>query len=325
LLTTLPPPGNISLTASRAIHDFKLPDLIPLRQAAEAAAEIGLVEARTGQLDRAWEHVELGLKYLRGTSPALGLMLQRSGELEGDAADRIRGELKSSLQLKTDDQVRRAFARYRLQVTELEQAAARRLFWQAEILEAAARGGLAEQVWNQLRVAEARPDVSEREPFFSTAVPLVLADQFARAGNADRQSASLAAAEGRFENASPQHQARITRELARQAIDAGDLSAAVERLNAMLHDDGTLHETALQLICRLIKAGKLKEANQLASGLRDTILREDGLFFAAALAARNGQSAEAWDFLPKSGAQLTETAAAVSGLTCGLSRAEKPR
>ena len=326
LLGTAPAPAPVSLANTRAVHDFKLPDPVPLRQAAEAAAEIGLVELQHGQAERGWEHVELGLRYLRATSPALGLMQPRMAELEGgDSGDRVRGELKSSLQLKTDDQVRRAFARYRQQVTELVQAAGRRLHWQAELLEAAARAGLLDAVWNQVQVSESRPDAAEREPLLATAVPYVVADAYAKAGKADIQSAILAAAEGRFENAAPENQARIVRQLALQAVDAGNLPEAISQLNDALHDDGTLHETALRLICRLVKAGKPKDATQLASRLRETILREDGLFFAAALASRNGKAEETWTLVPSGGGQLTEAASMVSGLVSGLGRSEKAK
>lgn len=325
LLKTIPEPGKVSLANTRAIHDYKLPDSAPLRQAAEAAAEIGLVEAQLSRPELAWEHVELGLRYLRATAPALGLMQPRLAEVEGDSGEKVRGDLKSSLQLKTDDQVRRAFAKYRQQVTELERAATTRTFWQAEILEAAARAGLIDQVWNQLQVSESRPDTTEREPFLATAVPYVLADQFAKAGKADLHAAALKAAEGRFENTTSEHQARITRELTRQAIDAGDVNGAIAQLNETLHDDGTLHQTALRFVCRLVKAGKLDDATQLATKLRETILREDGLFFAAAIASRRGQAQQAWGLVPSGGGQYTEAASMITGLVSGMARTEKTK
>ncbi|HTI52361.1 MAG TPA: hypothetical protein VL475_15465, partial [Planctomycetaceae bacterium] len=212
---------------------------------------------------------------------------------------------------------RRALQQYTDKCKELHRAAVNRFVWQAEILEATARLGLGELIWNELQVAEARPDVGEREPFLASAVPIVLANQFRSQKKPDLERKVSEAARKSLASARPELQARIVAAQTADAITAGDIDGAVKKLNESLPDTGRLHEWSLVLACRLVKSGKIAEAFKFASNLRDTVLREDALFFVATLAARSGHAETAWKLV--SGLKLTESAAASAGIVTGLS------
>jgi hypothetical protein len=102
---------------------------------------------------------------------------------------------------------------------------------------------------------------------------------------------------------------------------AGDYKAALQQLNATMVDTGVLHEVTLRLACRLVKAGKIKEAVQFVAGVKDIILKEDGLRLISALAAREGHA----DALEKQTAAMrltpSETGNVNAGLVLGLAAA----
>lgn len=318
LLAGIAGPVPFKVTGAKSVLDLKLPDGAPLRLAALAAAEIGVVRTQMKQTDAAWSSFQMGLRYLRGTAPGLTFAQQRQSQIEGGGAEKIRGELKSALQLKTDDQVRLHFNQYVSKVKDIRNAAFQRFQRQTELLEVAARLGLVDQVWDEIQKGEARPDVMEREPFLASSAPTVLAEQFKSAGNADARQAVMKAAQPRENSIAPELQVRILAELTRQGIDAGQVTETVKQLNETLSSGtGVHHETSLRLACRLVKAGKSADAIKFVGGLRDTVLREDGLYLIAALASRHGHAADVWKQVG-AGLGPMETAALCAGLATGI-------
>lgn len=316
IVATLNPPQPIALEGVKAILDFRFPDATLLRFSALAAAEIALVQLQREQPDAAWDNVELALRFLHGMTPGLGFAEQWMSQLEGGARERVRAELKAELSLKTDDQVRRALQQYSDKCKELHRAAVNRFVWQAEILEAVARRGLAEKIWNEVQVAEARPDLGEREPFLSSAVRIVLVNQF-RAQEKPELERKVSEAEGQPPRSPiPELQARVIAAQTANSVAAGEIDSAVQQLNETLSGSGRLHEWALVLACRLVKSGKIAEAITLARGLRDVVLREDAIYFVSALAARTGHFETAWNLALK--LKSTESAAACAGIVAGL-------
>jgi tetratricopeptide (TPR) repeat protein len=323
VVAALPPPQPIALDGAKAILDFKFPDATMLRFSALAAAEIALVQLQSEQPDAAWSNVELALRFLHGMTPGLGFADQWMSQLEGGAKERVRAELKSELSLKTDDQVRRALQQYSDKCKALHRAAVNRFVWQAEILEAVARRGLGEKIWNEVQVAEARPDRGEREPFLSSAVRIALVNQF-RAQKQPELERKVSEAGGQpLLSQIPELRARVIAAQTADAIAAGDIESAVQQLNETLSASGRLHEWSLVLASRLVKGGKIAEAITLARGLRDVVLREDAIYFVSALAARTGHFETAW----KLAAQLksTESAAATAGIVAGLAHRAAPQ
>src|SRR4029079_11564419 len=134
--------------------DLKLPDGVALHLAALASAEVGVVQSQLDQKEAAWSSFQTALRHVRGSASGLIFPQQRLDQTEGAGAEKIRGELRSSLQLKTDDQVRLHFSQYRNKAIELRKAAFQRFLWQTELLEAAARLGLFDQVADEVEKGE---------------------------------------------------------------------------------------------------------------------------------------------------------------------------
>ncbi|MSR56822.1 MAG: hypothetical protein EXS05_04020 [Planctomycetaceae bacterium] len=319
LFQTIAPPPAVKIQGIKPLLDWKAPDVLALRHAAMAAADIGIVQYQLQQVEPAWNSFQKSLKFLRGTAPALNFIAGRRAQLEGIGTDSIRAELKAALQLRTDDQIRRAVLQYRQKADEIKRASEHRFLCQTDVLETAARLGLADQVWNEVELSQKRPDADEREPFLASGVPIVVALQYTALGKDDRHEAVMAAASDQLEVAGPEMIPRIRRALTQNAVDTGDAVAAVEMIKEVLNDSGTLHEWALRLACRLVKAGEMTQAAEFLGKLRDPGLREDGLALVAALAARTGHSAEAWK-IASSKLSVSETAATCAGLVVGLSR-----
>jgi hypothetical protein len=300
----------VKVSGAKALLDLKLPDAVPLRQAALAAAEIAGVETQLARNDAAWNNILLSIKYLNGIAPSTSSMQARLKQLEGEPG-KIRAELKTVLGLKKDDDVRLYFNRYRDKCHEVAKATEARYFWAGVIFEAAAEFGLLDQVWDQLQVLDRKRD-DEREPFFETAVPMLVAARFAKAGNEKKKDEIYKAVESRINPADPEIVKRVTEYM----FDTGDISGCVQRLNDAMTAAGVLHEWTLRLACRLVKQGRITEAIAFCGGIKDTALREDGFFLTAALAARSGRAPEFWK--ASSGLVAMKSAAACSGLIVGL-------
>ncbi|MFN0054366.1 MAG: hypothetical protein ACKV0T_19490 [Planctomycetales bacterium] len=313
------PPASPKPTTAKAILDLKLPAALGLRQSALAAADLALVQSALQQREPAWNSIQLALRFLRGSAPPLGLMQQRMAQLEGTGAESIRAELKKDFQLKTDDQMRLKFGEYRTKCGELFRAAHQRLVWQADILNRTAREGMLDQVWDEVRRVEARTDATERELYLATELSGWLARLFLAAGQEDQRAEVADLTEKRAGFTSPELHVRALEAYLEQINEPQEISATARPLNAELADGGLLHEAPLRLACRLAKAGRTQEAIQFSGQLKDTVLREDGLFVVAALAARTGHAAEAWSII-SAATTHSEIAAACAGLTAGLSR-----
>jgi hypothetical protein len=307
----LPP---VKVNGAKALLDLKLPDAVPLRQAAVAAAEIAGVETQLARNDAAWNNILLSLRYLNGIAPSPSSMQARLKQLEGDPG-KIRAELKTVLGLKKDDEVRLYYRRYKNKCDEVGQATDTRYFWAGVILESAAEFGLLDHVWNELQILDRKP-IDERDPFLETAVPMLVAARFAKAGNEKKKDEIYKAVESRINPADPEIVKRVTEYL----FDKGDIPGCVQRLNDAMTAAGVLHEWTLRLACRLVNQGKINEAIAFCGGIKDTALSADGLFITAALAARLGHAQEFWK--ASSGLGLMESAAAGSGLVVGLKESQ---
>lgn len=315
-------PAPVKIQGIKPLQDWKAPDALPLRQAALASADIGIVRYQLQQAELAWSSFERSLKFLRGTAPALNFIAPRRAQLEGAGADAVRAELKTALQLRTDDQMRRAVLQYRQKVDDILKAATNRFLWQAEVLEAAASLGLADQVWNEAELSQRRPIADEREPFLASDIPLQVAGWYQAAGKAARHDEVLSAAADHLESAVPEMVIRIHRAQSQSAVNSQDAASAVNVVNEILSETGTLHEWSSRLACRLVKAGHVPQAVGFLGSLKDTGLKEDGLTLASALAARTGHAAAAWSVISTK-LNLSESAAGSAGLVLGLSRSQQ--
>jgi hypothetical protein len=306
------PLPHVAVQGAKPLLDLKLPNATPYIQAALAAAEIAGVQAQLGQQDAAWENVLLGLRLLHGIAPSTSWKRERAAQLEREQG-KIKDELAKVMGLKKDsDAIRRAFNQYREKFADVSKASDLRAYWQEEVLRSAAEFGLLDQVWDELQVLDRKASIHERDPLLETGLPLLVAARFAAAGNSKKETEILKAVENRSDHSDPQ----VIRQISENLLNAGDYAAAIERLNGGMNSAGVLQEETLRLACRLVAAGKAPAAIAYCAGIKDTALRQDGLFLTGAFAARKGHGEEFWKGL--SGLPFVESAAASSGLVVGL-------
>ena len=311
IMASLEVPQPVKVSGAKPVIVLKLTDPVPLRQAALAAAEIAGVQAQLNQPAAAWDNVLLAVRFLQGIGPSMSSILERLTLLEREPS-RLQNELASEMGLKKEAEKRSAFNRYRERLKDVEKATEIRYVWELAVLEAAVRFGLVDQVWDELQVLDRKPNVSEREPVLASALPLIVADRYAALGNARKRDEIHKAVANRVNAGDP----RVAESQAASQFAAGDYSGAVARLNEGMTAAGTLHEATLRLACRLAANGKITETIAFCNGIKDSTLREDGLWLAAAIAARNGRAAAFAK--ASSGLATMESAAANSGLVAGL-------
>jgi len=311
-MAALTPDSPLIVHGAKPLLDLKLRDPVPLKQAALAATEIAGVQTRLGRVNAAWDNVLLAVRFIQGIGLSMGAMQERSEQLQREP-DKIRKELKAAMALKRDDEVRRAFNQYKEKAKDVFAATMNRFLSQTVVFESAAKFGLLDQVWDELQVLDRKPDVQERERFLFTGLPLFVAARYEAAGNEKKKEEIESLVEPRVDPADPTVVLPVTERL----VNAGDIAACVAQLNAVMKDDGTLHEWTMTLACKLVKAGKIGDAAALCSGIKDVALREDALFLTSALAARLGHGQEVRK--ASSGLSGIDSAAVSSGLIAGLS------
>jgi hypothetical protein len=227
----------------------------------------------------------------------------------------VKEELAGALGLKKEDDKRTALNRFKQRFRDAEAAALARFQGQEIVFNAAVDSGLPamlDHVWAELQALDRKSASKDREPFLSTAVPLLVASRFEAAGNPARKDEIINLVEARVEAADPE----VIANSARQLVNAGDLTGCTGQLNAAMNPHGTLHELALRLACRLVNQGKVADAISFCSSIKDAAIKEDGLFFTAALAARSGKGEAYWK--AASGLGPSETTAVCAGLAVGF-------
>lgn len=311
----VPPP--LKIEGMRQLLELKLPDPVLLRLAALAAGDIALVQLQLGQAEPAWTNLQTGLAFLRGATPSPAYLQKQVKDIDAFGADNIRLRLKESLALTDDDQARRAFTNYKARCGELLAAANDRFRRQFLMLAAATDGGLLDPVWTEIQTLSTRPNLSDQEPFLETTLPGLIAARYEAAGNTDQRNEVRAAVPANVKIADP---LPLVRDETRRMVDAGEATKAVQQINASAGTSDVLDEWSLRLASRLVAAGKYSEALLFLSGLKDVIVREEGLQLATALAARNGHAEKFRAAAAEKISAPTEKAAVCAGVVQGLTR-----
>ncbi|HEY2251061.1 MAG TPA: hypothetical protein VGH74_08365 [Planctomycetaceae bacterium] len=311
-LKSLPEPKPISITTVKEVYDLKAQaaDAVSPRQSALAATEVAGVQAQLGHADVAWGNVRLALQYLRSMGPSLSAMEERRIQLEKNQ-NAVQAEISRELGLKKSDEQRSALKRYKERFRDAYAAAQSRFHGMKIVLKAAVNFGLLDHVWDELQAIE-RKKARDQEPLLSTALPLLLAARYDESGNQQKKDEIIGIVQPRVIPNDPE----VVEQTVEQLYKAGDLPGCLEQLNAAMSPHGDLHEFALRLACRLIKQGKVADAISFSSRIKDQMIREDGLFLTAALAARTGKGEEYWK--SATGMGPMESSCVCSGLVIGL-------
>jgi hypothetical protein len=313
ILAQIRVPAPVKVQGNKPLLDLKLPPATPLKQASLAAAEIAGVQVQLGRTDVAWSSVLTGLGYLRAIGPSQSATTERRRRVENEGK-RVQAELQKETGLKGDDEGRRLFSQYRQKLGDAELATGTRFSGELALLEAAANFGLLDQVWGELQNIDRKPDINEREPFLSQALPLWLAARYEDSGNVKMKDEVTAAVQSKIDPADPD----AVRFTAERLLKNGDVAGALEQLNPAISHTGTLHEVTLRWACRLVTAGKVSEAATFCSRIKDPVLRQEGVNLIAALAAKAGTG----EALAKAFAGINlapiDTTGVNSGLIVGL-------
>jgi hypothetical protein len=307
-LKSLPPANPVIVEGIKPLLDLKLEDATKLKQMALAAAGVARVQAQTGDA-RAWDNVLLSLRFLSAIGPAISPTQERRRQVDGDS-NRVKEELARALAIKKEDEKRRALTQYKLKLSDVEAAATTRFQGEVVVLKAAANAGLHDNVWRLLETYDRRPQ-KENQVIATFLSPLV-AQRFAEAGDREKSDEITAAVESRIDPADPE----VVKLLAERDFMSGNLTGCVNQLKITPH--GHLHETVLRLACRLVVGGKISDAISFCNRIRDLSLREEGLYFTAALAARSGKGVEFWKLAKDQNLGAMETCAAAAGMIVGF-------
>lgn len=315
--------GNVAQTA-----EFELPDAVPLRQGAVAAAEIARAELIQGKMDEAWTAIATALAYTRAMAPSPVIARQRVEEASR-SANAVRGRLKSGLGLENDDLVRRAFNRYRNTVQAILEAASARFALQSAIVARAAEWGLGDRVLAEIKSRATARNANQQEPWISTNIPRILL------AKAREEGSTLDAAEvqalARNSGAAPRFNLRQS---TLKAVAAGDVSAAaglIDRYSGAQGDRSgdkawrTLW--TLQLVSRIVEDAGADAALKFVSALssKDIVLREEAMNLVGALVSLRGEEQPAIALARQRDLQATEKVALLNGVIRGIvARGDKP-
>lgn len=311
-IAPLPP---VKLEGYRPILEYKPPPAMESKQAALAAGQIAEVQAGLKQPDEAWKSVLRAFDYLRGIAPSPGLISARVAENE-NKRQTVQARLKKDFDITDVQAANRKFTDFRDYCKELKQLSDTRFDLETRILIQIVERGILDPVWELVQSRSNDTDLNIQEPFLTeTWLPMLLGARYDAAANEEKRDEVLNAVE------TPVEAFGIALQ---RLIDADDVAGSAELIHAQ-RAPVAAGEIALQLACRLVTDGKIVPALKLVAGLKDELLRADGLRLIAGLAASRQQAAA----LEKAAAGLPklsppEWAALKTGLVEGLVRILPP-
>jgi hypothetical protein len=297
----------------KPLLDLKLEAALPRKQMALAATEVARVQALSGD-PRAWDNVQLAMRFLSAIGPTMTPTEERRRQVDKDP-NRVSAELKRSLGIKKDkdDEARQALTRYKLNLSDLEGAAASRFQTEIFVLRAAIGFGMFKQVWELLEAQDRKP-ASEHQPLIATFLSPLVAHEFAAAGDGAKSDQISDAVEQRVDP----NVAELIRLAVEREFQAGNFTGCIDQLNAAINPNGHLHETVLRLVSRLVVKGKIAEAVSFSNAIRDPSLREESLYLTAVVAGRQGKGSDFWKIAKNQNLGTVESCAAAAGLIVGL-------
>ena len=327
LQQTSPPQQTLPLPSMKAIHDSEgvpragLPDPAPLLALALASLDAAAVQSQTGDAGGAWESMARALAAVRGTSPSPIATQALLDQCERQRAN-VENQLVETVGVERSD-VFRAFNRYRKQCGVLHEQAVARFDTQVELLRRAVQLGLRQPVWDEMLAREQLTDANEREAWFQSSLPGMLA-AYARTAGDSALAEAVAAQVGSIQIAP-----RDVMELqVRAAVNAADYQRAGDVLRTYDQqqrvDHYPAHVEMLRAVSRLVADGKHDEALAFTQAVTDPLAREDALWLIAAASVRDGRHSSLWRNRSKLNLPATELASLDRGFIAGLPLAPQP-
>ena len=254
----VPDPSAADIYRSRGRARDGLPDMGAARTEALAALKIAELQSRLGQPDAAWETLQKGLTRLRGAAPSAVVMRRLVDQYETDRRA-VESELRSSLELRSNNEVFQAFNRYRRQADAWAAAAERRFGLQERLAGGAIEMGLAERLLPFLD--------SPEEPWASSATVATLT----KSETAAVAEAAKAKAAEELPTGETPWATVIDGEFARGG------RAIAGRLKALSRDPDRRGLWTTVAAVKLLEAGRYAEVSELLRGTGDAVIEEDVL------------------------------------------------
>ena len=326
-MKAVPLPEDFVIPEMKDILKLNLADAVAPKLNAIASAEVARAQTLLGQTQPATESLAAAMQHLRGNAPS-SFAATRLFEATSRDVNSVKAQLKTALNLKTDDKVVQALTTYRAKCRSIFDAANARFSLQTDILKAAVDWPLLDAVWNEAtaRAGDSTPPEA-REEFLKTNLSVRLGQRLRAAGEVDQaRQCESAVTTGELTDARD----ALQRETA-EAAGKGEISGIADKLGAYQPakaegEKASAEDTdwpllwELRLACRLAQAGQTEKAFDLVGGSKDMLWREEGFEMLAAIIAKNPVAAEpVWKKYRPSLLSPTEKVAIFRGLCEGLS------
>jgi hypothetical protein len=271
---------TIELQSLKQNAELKIPDDLPIRQKALAAAELAHAEAVLTETDAAWKSVLLAMDICRTMAPALSIADEPFIEIKQRGEATVTNELKALKNLLTDDEARIAYQNYRNRSRQLRSAAEARFTLQEQILTEVLEWGFADQIWSEVQKKADRTIADNgHEPWFETNLAQALYNSFRVNGDTDKASEVETTVTKRrlAELSAPRiiaySQASQKAMSSKPEGGTAVLAAFLNRHNEEA-DKRWQQETMLRLVSRLISADRQQDAFKLVAAIKDVQTRE---------------------------------------------------
>ncbi|MGZ0172747.1 MAG: hypothetical protein ACKVHE_24670 [Planctomycetales bacterium] len=302
LLGTVAPAFTIDVQSLKENGELKIPDNLPIRRKALAAAELAHAEAALTESDAAWKSVLLALDICRTMAPALSVADEPFNEIKQRGEATVTNELKALNNLLTDDEARIAYRNYRNRSRQLRSAAEARFTLQEQILTEVLDWGFTDQIWAEVQ-KKADRSVAENghEPWFETNLAQALYNSFRV--NGDTEKASKVEKDVTKQRLAELSAPRIVAlvqasQKAMSSQPAGGAAVLAAFLNQHNEeaDKRWQQETMLRLVSRLISADRQQDAFKLVAAIKDVQTRELAYELAGQEVTARGHLAEVFDY-----------------------------
>lgn len=329
-MTSIPIPQSFVIPEMKEILKLDLADPVSSKLNALAAAEVARAQTLLGQTQPATQSLAAAMQHLRGRAPSPFVATQLFEATSRDA-NAVKAQLKTALNLKTDDRVVQALTTYRAKCRLMLDAANARFALQTELLKAAVDWPLLDAVWTEATAnAKDSTPPENREDFLKTNLSVRLGQRLRAAGEIEQaRQCENAVTTGELTDARDALQREIADAAEKKDVNVSTLArkletyqpAKAEGEKSSTEDTDWLLLSGLRLACRLAKAGQTEQAFDLVSSFKKEMLwREEGFEMLAAMVAKDPAVAESlWKKYRPSLMSPTEKIAIFRGLCAGLS------
>ena len=316
-------PRVVSLGEIKQLYRTAIDDVSRWRLKAQAQADLIGALNLSGQLEKARKLFHDALASARSLGPGRDDIAQRLKSTRSQGNAGLIQQMKSSLELTSDDAALQAGQQYVKKCQEWLTLADQRARYLDQIHRWGIAHGLGSESWKDIRERGLTGDLSIRDPFTSSTLPSFLFLSFQAAGNTN--------ATGLMNQFLPAGLPIDTNEQLRlrtgTALSSGDLQAVVQavRADSNARRDRDSRFARRRILFELVGIAASSEYPQraltLVASIRDprlAIWQEEAYLLLAAQLAANGRHAIAWKYATNGDRKPTERVALITGLLEGL-------